>query len=124
MTPTDLNALSRDALRGHPDAANCTLYRPDPGDPEEELDLGDGKVLIGAPFEPPQAWDAAEREAFFGDLAPERFVLARIVLDDAATEPVPGDVLAVSLANSDVQTYFVEDRQDQLYVLLRDEFDD
>lgn len=109
-----------------PDALDCTLYRPDPAataTDDEPEDLGDGQVRFDGPFEPPADWDVAEREAFFGERAPEAFGLARIEV--AGARPQPGDLLAVSLPSGLVEMYFVELPQDgaegTAFVLLRDD---
>lgn len=104
---------------------DCTLYRPDDNDPDaEELDLGDGQVTFGAPFEAPREWDAAEREDYFDGLDPALFVTARL---DFATPAEPGDMLALTEPNGLVVMYFVhdyrEDADGRSYVLVRDEQD-
>ncbi|WP_120994271.1 hypothetical protein JQR85_16935 [Stutzerimonas urumqiensis] len=123
MTAAD---LTREQLLAHPDAQDCTLYRPDPRDADaEELDLGDGKVLLLGPFEPPSEWDAAERDAFFEDAEPGAFQRARIALDrPGAAAPEVGDYLALSLANGEVQMHFIHDQAaDGSFVLLHESLD-
>ena len=64
----------RQEILNHPDALDCTVYRPDEQDRDaEEQDLGDGKVLITGAFEPPQDWDAHQREDYYGEEDPTHF---------------------------------------------------
>ncbi|CAD5110510.1 hypothetical protein [Zestomonas carbonaria] len=119
------------AILEHPKALNCTVYRPDEEDPEaEELDLGDGKVVLGGPFEPPAEWDAQEREEYFEDTDPALFVTARIECDAQPDgkgyfEVEPGDFVAVLAGRGKVQMYFVydctEDDSGRQYVLILDD---
>lgn len=115
----------------HPDAQDCSLYRPDEHDPDaEELDLGDGKILFSGAFEPPLEWDAHQREDYFGEEDPQRFVTARI---ECLAEPgsaaffsaESGDYLAVQPSPGEVVMYYVYDQQDdergRHYVLIRDD---
>lgn len=115
----------------HPDALDCTLYRPDERHPEEETDLGDGRVHFEGAFEPPQDWDAAEREDYFDGCAPENFMVARI----ASLAPKgsaghfvaePGDYVAVVEAGGLVQMYYLYDRLDdgRLVMIREDALDD
>ena len=51
-------------LKDHPDALDCTLYRPDENDPDaEELELGDGHVLFEGAFEAPAHASSASTRA-------------------------------------------------------------
>ena len=115
----------------HPDAQDCSLYRPDERDPDaEELDLGDAKILFTGAFEPPQEWDARQREDYFDEEDPQRFVTARI---ECLAEPgsaaffsaASGDYLAVQPSPGEVVMYYVYDQQDdeqgRHYVLIRDD---
>mgnify|MGYP001761649710 CR=1 FL=1 len=94
-------------LKDHPDALDCTLYRPDENDPDaEELELGDGHVLFEGPFTAPAEWDAAEREDYFDGSDPALFVTARIESPAKADSndffvAEPGDYLACLLYTSD-----------------------
>lgn len=126
-----MSADPRLAILEHPKALNCTVYRPDEEDPDaEELDLGDGKLVFGGPFEPPADWDAQEREEYFDDTDPALFVTARIECDLAPGsrghfEVEPGDFVAVLTGRGKVQMYFVYDYTDddsgREYVLIRDD---
>lgn len=128
---TEQQLAARLAILQHPDAQECTVYRADEQDPEaEEVDLGDAKVLFCGPFEAPADWDAAEREEYFGDSAPELFVTARIeceakpgskshftvdIGDYVAAQPGQGEVLMFYVHD------YLEDDSGCTYVLLRDE---
>nr|WP_322940097.1 hypothetical protein [Pseudomonas sp. s4] len=121
----------RQEILNHPDALNCTVYRPDEQDPDaEEQDLGDGKVLITGAFEPPQDWDAHQREDYFGEEDPTHFVSAHIeCLAKPATReffmPESGDYVAVQSSLGDVVMYYVYDHEEtehgRHYVLIRDD---
>ena len=112
------------------DALDCTVYRPDEDDLDaEEEDLGDAKVLFTGPFEPPQEWDAAEREDYFDGTDPALFVTALIACEakpgsKAFFTPQAGDLLAAMNAGK-VEMYFVCERLDDengsSYVLIRDD---
>ncbi len=124
-------AAQRQAILNHPDALDCSLYRPDEQDPDaEELDLGDAKVVIQGAFQAPTEWDAQQRADYFDDSAPELFVRAAI---EAEAKPLSadyfvaaeGDYLAVMPGLGEVVMYYVhdclEDDEGRSYVLLRDD---
>jgi hypothetical protein len=128
---TEQQLAARLAILENPDAQDCTVYRADEQDPDaEEADLGDAKVLFCGPFEAPADWDAAEREEYFGDSAPELFVNARI-----ECEAMPGakshftvdigDYVAAQPGLGEVVMFYVhdylEDDSGCTYVLQRDE---
>ncbi|GLX14045.1 hypothetical protein Pstr01_22840 [Pseudomonas straminea] len=127
-------SLADDQTRQHvldaADALDCTVYRPDEDDLDaEEEDLGDAKVLFTGPFEPPQEWDAAEREDYFDGTDPALFVTALIACEakpgsKAFFTPQAGDLLAAMNAGK-VEMYFVCERLDDengsSYVLIRDD---
>lgn len=127
-------SLADDPNRQHvldaADALDCTVYRPDEDDLDaEEEDLGDAKVLFTGPFEPPQEWDAAEREDYFDGTDPALFVTALIACEakpvsKAFFTPQAGDLLAAMNAGK-VEMYFVCERLDDengsSYVLIRDD---
>ncbi|MBD9397096.1 hypothetical protein [Pseudomonas sp. PDM11] len=127
-------SLADDQTRQHvldaADALDCTVYRPDEDDLDvEEEDLGDAKILFTGPFEPPQEWDAAEREDYFDGTDPALFVTALIACESkpgskAFFTPQAGDLLAAMNAGK-VDMYFVCERLDDengsSYVLIRDE---
>ncbi len=113
-------------LKDHPEALDCTLYRPDENDPDaDELELGDGHVLFEGPFEAPAEWDAVEREDYFDGSDPALFFNARIESPAKADSndffiAEPGDYLAV-MRGMKVEMYYVYDRADASYVLIRDD---
>lgn len=113
-------------LKDHPEALDCTVYRPDEDDPDaDELELGDGHVLIEGQFEAPAEWDAAEREEFFDDSDPALFFVARIESPAKADSndffiAEPGDYVAV-MRGLEVEMYYVYDRADDSYVVIRDD---
>ena len=128
---TEQQLAARLAILENPQAQDCTVYRADDQDPEaEEVDLGDAKVLFCGPFEAPTDWDAAEREDYFGDSAPELFVNARI---ESAAKPGSkshftvdiGDYVAAQPGEGEVVMFYVhdylEDDSGCTFVLLRDE---
>lgn len=112
------------------ESLDCTVYRPDEDDLDaEEQDLGDAKVLFTGPFEPPQEWDAAERDDYFDGIDPALFFTALIASEakpgsKAFFMPQPGDLLAAMNAGK-VEMYFVcerlDDEQGSSFVLIRDE---
>ena len=130
---TEQQLAARLAILQHADAQDCTVYRADEQnqDPDaEEVDLGDAKVLFCGPFEAPADWDAAEREEYFADSAPELFVNARIeceakpgskshfsvdIVDYVAAQPGQGEVVMFYVHD------YLEDDTGCTYVLLRDE---
>jgi hypothetical protein len=132
MPLTEAQLAARQAVLHSPDALDCTLYRADENDPEaEELDLGDAKLQFLGPFEAPADWDAAEREEYFGESAPELFINAYI---ECQAEPGSsgyftadvGDYVATLPGQGEVLMYFVHDYLEDsdgvcTYVLVRDE---
>ena len=112
------------------ESLDCTVYRPDEDDLDaEEQDLGDAKVLFTGPFEPPQEWDAAERDDYFDGIDPALFFTALIASEakpgsKAFFMPQSGDLLAAMNAGK-VEMYFVcerlDDEQGSSFVLIRDE---
>lgn len=128
-----LTPQSRAAILENPDALECTLYRPDEYDTEaEEQDLGDARILITGPFQPPQEWDAKDRDDYFDGTPPDAFVTARIACEatpasGAYFTAVPGDYAAVMEAPGKVSMFYVwdclNDAEGQ-YVLIREEEDD
>jgi hypothetical protein len=122
---------ARLALLSNPEAQDCNLYRPDEADPEaEEKDLGDARILFTGTFQAPADWDAAEREEYFGDCAPELFVTARIECEakpEAAGffEAEIGDYVATMPGLGEVLMFYVHDFLDEedgtTYILVRDE---
>ncbi|MCQ4347059.1 hypothetical protein NGA35_06395 [Pseudomonas stutzeri] len=122
---------TRQALLGHAEALECTLYRPDENDPDaEEADLGEARVLFAGPFEAPAEWSAEEREAFFGDEDPALFVTALVECEAAPDSAAfflaeEGDYLAALPGQGEVAMYYVhdcrEDEQGRRCVLIRDD---
>ncbi|SDI18357.1 hypothetical protein SAMN05216588_112110 [Pseudomonas flavescens] len=116
------------------EAHDCTVYRPDEDDAEdEERDMGDAKVLFTGPFEPPREWDAAERDDYFDGSDPALFVNALVACEatpgsKAFFTPQAGDYLATMSAAGKVVMYFVcervDDEQGSSFVLIRDEDSD
>lgn len=122
---------ARRAILEDAQALECTLYRPDENDPDaEEEDLGEARVLLVGPFQAPEHWEAAEREAFFGDDDPALFVTALI---ECEAEPgsaaffltEEGDYLAAMTGQGEVAMYYVHDCAEDDYgrrcVLIRDD---
>ena len=128
---TEQQLAARLAILENPEAQDCTVYRADDQDLEaEEVDLGDAKVLFCGPFEAPADWDAAEREDYFGDSAPELFVNARIECEAKPGSKSHftvdiGDYVAAQPGLGEVVMFYVhdylEDDSGCTYVLLRDE---
>lgn len=122
---------SRLAILQHPDAQECSFYRPDEFDPDaEEEDLGDAKVLFLGPFQVPADWDADERAEFFGEDDPECFVSAYIECEakPAAKQyftAEPGDYLGCMQADGRVQMFYLydylEDDNGRKCVLIRED---
>jgi hypothetical protein len=106
---------SRLAILTHPDAQDCTFYRPDEFDEDaEEEDLGDAKVLFVGQFQVPAEWDADERAEFFGEDDPELFFSAFIECEAKPAEAEyftaeSGDYLACMQADGKVQMFYVYD---------------
>lgn len=119
------------AILNHPEAQDCTVYRPDVNDPDaEEEDLGDAKIVFTGPFEAPAEWDALEREEFFADSDPTLFFTAHIACEakqGSAQHFVvePGDYVASMPGLGEVVMYFVcdfhEDAEGGRYILIRDD---
>ena len=130
---TEQQLAARLAILQHADAQDCTVYRADEQnqDPDaEEVDLGDAKVLFCGPFEAPADWDAAEREEYFADSAPELFVNARIECEAKPGSKSHfsvdiGDYVAAQPGQGEVVMFYVHDYLEDdtgcTYVLLRDE---
>lgn len=123
-----LDTQARTAVLDHPDALDCTLYRPDERTPEEETDLGDARIVFTGPFQAPAEWDAQEREEYFDGSPEEDFFTARI---ECEAEPasgahftaLPGDHAAVVGTDHKIAMYYVYDRladQPGAYVLIRE----
>ncbi|MFC3609272.1 hypothetical protein [Stutzerimonas tarimensis] len=122
-------AQARRAVLSHPDALDCTLYRPDERDGEEERDLGDGRLLFTGPFQPPADWDASTREEYFDGNADDDFLTAFIEGEAEPGSPghftaEPGDYAAVVGTDAKIAMYYVYDRLDGDqaggYVLIRE----
>ncbi|BAU72868.1 hypothetical protein [Metapseudomonas furukawaii] len=109
---------ARQAVLGHADALECTLYRPDEHDLDaEEEDLGDARILFTGPFQAPEAWGDQEREDYFGDLEPAAFVTALIECEAEPSSAAffladAGDFVAVVSASGEVQMYYLYDCQE------------
>lgn len=126
-----LRPAARAAILEHPQALDCTLYRPDEDDPNaEEQDLGDARILFTGAFEAPGDWDAHQREEYFADENPQCFVTAHI---ECRAKPATtafftadsGDYVAVQPSPGEVVMYYVYDYDDsergRHYVLIRDD---
>lgn len=106
---------ARQAVIGHADALDCTLYRPDDNDMDaEEEDLGDARILFTGPFQAPAEWSAQDSEDYFGDIDPAAFVTALIECqaDPASREfflADAGDFVAVVTASGEVQMFYLYD---------------
>ncbi|MBS7661388.1 hypothetical protein I0D00_05425 [Pseudomonas lalucatii] len=122
---------ARLAILNHPDAQDCTVYRPDENDADaEEHDLGDAKVLFTGAFQAPQDWDAEQRDEYYGDSAPELFMTAALECEAkpgsaAHFTAEVGDYVACMPGLGEVVMFYVHDCQDgengRSYVLLRDD---
>ncbi|WP_077521522.1 hypothetical protein [Metapseudomonas resinovorans] len=125
---------AREAVLGHADALECSLYRPDENDLDaEEEDLGDARILFTGPFNAPAEWSAQDREDYFGDIDPGAFVTALIECQaDPATRDFfladAGDFVAVVAASGEVQMFYLydcnEDDDGTHCVLVREDEDD
>jgi hypothetical protein len=122
---------SRDSILAHPDALNCTIYRAHETDPEgEELDMGDARIVITGPFEPPAQWDAKERADYFDGMPPEAFFTAMFASEASADSKgyftvEADDYAAVTERDGTIGMFYVCERLDDgTYVLLREEEDD
>lgn len=122
---------ARQAVLGHAQAQDCTVYRADEGDEDaEEEDLGDARILFLGPFQAPASWSESERSAFFEELDPQLFVTALIECEASAQSAAffladIGDYVACMTADGQVEMFFVhdchEDDQGRLCVLVRDD---
>ncbi|UTW08560.1 hypothetical protein [Pseudomonas benzenivorans] len=122
---------ARLAILDHPDAQDCTVYRPDEQDPDaEELDLGDAKIVFTGVFQPPADWDAEQRSEFYGDSAPELFMTAALECEAKPLSAVYftaeiGDYVATMPGLGEVVMFYVHDCLDgengRTYVLQRDD---
>jgi hypothetical protein len=122
---------SRLAVLQHPQAQDCTLYRPDEDDYEaEEEELGDARVLFVGVFQAPADWEETQREAYFDDCDPALFFSAYVecaasVGTSAFFTAEIGDHVASMTADGQVLMHFVHDfsdsEQGRLCVLLRDD---
>ncbi|MCY1535565.1 hypothetical protein D9M68_709770 [compost metagenome] len=106
---------ARQAVLGHADALDCSLYRPDDNDLDaEEEDLGDARILFTGPFQAPAEWSAQDRDDYFGDIDPSAFVTALI---ECQADPSSrdffladaGDFVAVVSASGEVQMFYLYD---------------
>jgi hypothetical protein len=126
-----LDPQQRLALLNHPDAQDCTVYRPDENDADaEERDLGDAKILFTGAFQPPQEWDAGQRDEFFGESAPELFMTATIECEAKPSSKAYfsaeiGDYVATMPGLGEVVMFYVHDcvesESGRSYVLIRDD---
>ncbi|MNQ62396.1 hypothetical protein D3C85_767390 [compost metagenome] len=122
---------ARQAVLGHADALDCSLYRPDENDLDaEEEDLGDARILFTGPFQAPAEWSTQDREDYFGDIDPTAFVTARIECqaDPASREfflADAGDFVAVVATSGEVQMFYLydcnEDEDGMHCVLVRED---
>lgn len=122
---------ARQTVLNHPDAQDCTIYRPDENDPDaEEEDLGDARILFTGPFQVPEEWDEEERAEFFGDDDPELFMTAFVECEAKPASarffaPDVGDYVAVMSGPGEVQMFYVcdysEDDNGRQCILIRDD---
>ena len=122
---------ARLATLNHPQALDCTLYRPDEDDFEaEEEEQGDARIRFMDAFQAPADWDAKQREEFFDDCDPVLFINAYIECAAAVSSAAffmaeIGDHVAGVTADGQVVMHFVHDYSDadegRLYVLIRDD---
>lgn len=127
------SSMPRPALLEHPDALECTIYRANEADPDaEEQDMGDARILMAGPFEPPAEWSAQERADYFDGTPAEAFITARF---ECLAEPgskdwftvEADDYAAVMEAPGQIAMFYVCERLDDgsgLYVLIREEEED
>lgn len=126
-----LDPQARKAVLEHPQALDCSVYRPDEKDEDaEELDLGEARLLVLGAFEPPVDWDARQREEYFGEEDPALFFGARIEclaapLSKAFFTAESGDYVAAQPSQGEVVMYYVydqeEDAEGHRYILIRDD---
>ncbi|MCY1293321.1 hypothetical protein D3C76_1200900 [compost metagenome] len=122
---------ARESILADARALDATLYRPNEEDEDaEEDELGDARVLIAGPFQPPAEWTAEDRDAYYDGAAPERFFSAFI---ECEAEPAsrefflaePGDYVAVMARVDKVEMYYLYDYQEtgqgRACVLLRED---
>lgn len=118
---------NQSSVANHPAAIACTLYRSVSDDPQvDEQELGDGYLVLIGPFEPPQDWDAHEREAYFDGEDPSAFLLAQITPQTPdAFIPQAGDYIAAQPSPAQVVMYYlydeVEGAEGPHFVLIRDD---
>ena len=122
---------ARLAVLQNSNSLEATLYRPDHEDPDaEENDRGEACVELRGVFEPPQDWDAAEREEYYDGEDPQTFFSARVECQarPGSTDffqPEPGDLLAVTEADGRVLMYYLyesfEDDDGWQCVLIRED---
>lgn len=115
----------------HPQAVDCTLYRPDDENLEsEETELGDARVLFSGPFQVPDDWSDSERAEYFAEDDPALFFSACIECEGVVGSrafflPEIGDHVACMTAQGQVVMYFVddcsEDERGRNCVLIRDD---
>ena len=126
-----LDPQARKAVLEHPQALDCSVYRPDEKDEDaEELDLGEARLLVLGAFEPPVDWDARQREEYFGEEDPALFFSARIEclavpLSKAFFTAESGDYVAAQPSQGEVVMYYIydqeEDAEGRRYILIRDD---
>lgn len=109
---------ARQAILADARAVGGCFYRTDDDTPDEEVDLGDVKVLFLGPFQAPADWDAGEREAFFGEDDPAAFFEALVECEaepgsKAFFLPEIGDFVALVPAPDKVEMYFLQDWRDE-----------
>ncbi len=116
---------ARDTLLDPTRSCDCTLYREADNPNDEELDLGDGRVLLLGPHALPAEWDAQRRARYCDDAEPEALFQAWIEpLREGAFQPRIGDFLAVTTAAGEVQMYSLHDLPEGTegpWVLLRED---
>lgn len=126
-----LDSQARNAVLEHPQALDCSVYRPDEQDVDaEEIDLGEARVLLLGAFEAPIDWDARQREEYFGEEDPALFFYARIESlaapgSKAFFTAEGGDYVAAQPSLGEVVMYYVYDQEDDAegrrYILIRDD---
>ncbi|KAF1053115.1 MAG: hypothetical protein GAK43_01584 [Stenotrophomonas maltophilia] len=124
---------TRLALLADGQALDCTLYRPDEEDEDaEEEELGDARILLDGPFQPPAEWSEEDRDAYFDGSDPSLFVSARIECEATPGsagffQPEPGDLVALMVRADRVEMHYLYDceetEQGCICVLLRDDQD-
>ncbi|GGJ89427.1 hypothetical protein [Pseudomonas matsuisoli] len=109
--------LDRATLLAHPDALECTVYRPDPNDADDEIDLGDALIVLGEPFAIPVEWDANDLEAYLGDGDEADFYNAWLEPTSAPGSrghfsALPGDYVAATASDGLITMYAIHDCPD------------